>query len=1026
MFDKLSSRERGQWYLHQIAGHTGICNIGISCHFEHRLRKDAAQEALQWLAARHPALRQNFPEIEGKPTRHHADPDEFAMPFDTVEADGNDLDAALTEITARQFDIERGPLVSAICVQAVSHDVLIIAGHHIVVDGWSMSILADEFCQYYHYLTDGQDLAPGLMVAAPQFEAPGVAAEVIRSWADGLTGIKPEEMMLDGACSISGPPGLRAGHVSVCVSEKTRGRMNELRKDVKASDGVVALAASAVLLHRHGAGDDIVIGVPVNLRRDPSVAGAVGFHVATVPLRFRFGKATSFRQVANQARSAVVKVLTETPASVEEILDYLGHRSADWRVPLFRHLVNVQPFSVESRPEVREFRIHRAGCRSDLELWGMSPGGSPVHASFNTEVHNRADVDALIRRFEPLIRSATAAPDVPVADLDIFSADDHQIMSLVSGGEELLPSKSILHYVHAVPDDRCAIIDGGRSWSYGHLTATAGSVAERLRRQGIHHGQRVGVVGHRSAELAAAVLGIWECGAAYVPIDPSLPLPLAIGELDGAAGLIIGRETLPAGATAGIPFVLAVEDTEHVQQQPLRRWNTRPEDAAVIIHTSGTTGRPKGVVINHRAMLNVVGYFAKYLEADENDRMLWSSTFGFDVSGLELFLPLMVGGTTVVADDETRSRPERLLGLIDREKIGLVQATPTLWKELVRKAPPGVLKSVRALSVGEPLTAPLARQILDTGCQLFNGYGPSETTILSTVAKINKPVDQPVSIGRPIANTVVEIRDTDGRLCPPGVVGEMWIGGVGLADCYLGQPELTRERFVGAGSARRYRTGDLAHWDAAKSLILHGRSDRQVKLRGIRVELSGIEAILQQHPHVRSATVCLAPGPHAAEIVVAAVQFDDQVPQAPEKTFMTTLWDYLRQALPAHEIPGRIVPLENLPLTSSGKLNRDELLTMVTRQSRQTVIYNRPRSSLVDGLVEIWCELLESQGLTEYDNFFLNGGNSLMAAQLIERVKSQFRLQMDYRALFNAPTPMELAEDLQRNNRSFSDRPARA
>lgn len=1005
----LTSKERGQWFLHQVAGRTGIGNLAVSYRFPDRLRWWPAQEALRLLGARHAALRQTFVSVGGTPTRRVAAPDAFEIPLDIVGA-GTDsvpaFDELVAGLTERPFDLAAGPLVRATHVRLPGGSALVVVAHHIVVDWLSLGILAEDFTRDYTRLAGGDGAE--LPAVVPSFHEPRPDAASVRDCVENLAGADSAGMSLDGARPVSGSPRFSCGMAAVRLTD--RGPLAGLRGEMRVSDSVVMLAASAALLHRHGAGADLVLGVPVNVRPATAIR-AVGFHVSTVPVRVRFGPGTTFRDLVAQARAAMRDILAGRVVSFEDVLEHAGHRSADWRAPLFRHVVNLLPVARGTPSDGGGVRVHRIGCRTDLELTAeLGTTEVTLRGWFGSEIHDHDEIQAMLRRFAPLVAAAHATPDRPVADLDITSPEDRRLLDDVNATATAVDEATLLDRIHAAArtwPDHTAIVHGTTTWSYRHLLAGAERVARQLERLGVTPGRRVGVVGHRGAELAAAVLGVWSVGAAYVPVDPTLPAALAQAYLDGAAGLLV-----PAGAAPEVAVPVAVPVVVDVAEllarppdtAPGRPRGARAEEPAVVIHTSGTTGRPKGVVVGHRAMVNVVGDLAARLAVEPSDRVLWSTTFGFDVSALELLMPLVSGATVVVADDEVRRRPSALLDLVTQRRVGVVQATPTLWRELAPVAA-GRLTGVRAISGGEPLTAALAEQILATGCAVFNAYGPTEATIWSTLATVTAPVSEPVTIGRPIANTTVEIRDEAGRRCPPGVVGELWIGGTGLAEGYLDQPELTGLRFVGEGTARRYRTGDLARWRADGSLVLHGRADRQVKLRGHRIELGSVEAVIERHAGVAAAAVCLTEGPHGDDLLAAFVR---PAREDDPGDLVDAVWRHARDRLPPHEVPNRIVPVADFPLTRNGKVDHLGLAGLLPTTP---VTEPPPADPLVRELIELWRGLLGLPGLGADANFFLNGGHSLRAAELLREI-DRLGHRVDHETLFAAPTPALLGKRL--------------
>ncbi|NBE97994.1 MULTISPECIES: non-ribosomal peptide synthetase [unclassified Nonomuraea] len=1008
-YSPLNSRESGQWFLGRLAGGTGIGTIAFAARYRRHLRWWPMREALRLLAARHSALRQTFPGVGGVPFRRIAPADGFEVPISVVAATEEDLDGQVEQALAEPFDLGSGPLVRATQVLLERDSVLVLAAHHISVDGHSLNVLADEFAHAYQHFAEEEPLPSWLRGPVPAFSPATPSAEAVARVAADFEGIAGAPVGLSGARPLTGTPTFAGEPVAVPADQRLHHRLSDLRSTFKVTHGMLILALGAVLLHRHGVGDDLVVGVPLNLRHGPGTGRAVGFHVSTVPVRFRMPPGTTFRQVVAQARQSVLNMLDGEPVSYEDLLQHAGHHAADWRTPLFRHVMNIHPLSgaADRLPLAGDVRVLVRGSRADLELTLELNDTSPdVCARYSTEVHDREEILGLLRRFAPLTAAVHAAPDLALTRLPIHSEHDRHLIDATNATTVPLPDTTLWHLVREraaeSPEQPAIVGDDGETWTYGRLWDEAGRVAGSLAALGVGRGDRVALAGGRGPLLAAAVLGIWECGASYLPVDPADPR--LSGRLDGVAGVVATEGGWrPEVADAGF-FVLDPANPP-VPGGARPGTGVTPADRATLIHTSGTTGRPKGVVVTHRAMLNVVLAFADALAFGPGDRMLWSTTYGFDVSALELFVPLVRGGTVVTSGDDVRLRPRRLLRLVAERGVRVVQATPTLWRRLV-DADEGELSGVVAISGGEPLTAALAERLLARGCRMFNAYGPTETTIWSTLAEITMPVTEPVTVGLPIANTTVQIRDPAGAVCPPGVIGELCIGGVGLADGYLEQPALTAERFVAVPEGREYRTGDRARRLPDGSLVLHGREDRQVKIRGHRIEPGAVEAALESHPEVLSSAVCAGPGPDGDDVLIA---FCTSRPESgDEAEWADRLWRHAREHLPPHEVPGRILPVAALPVTPSGKVDHGRLRAIVPANTPPP---REPEDPMTRALLAIWCDLLGVR-VGQDANFFLHGGHSLLAVRLISEIAERLGREVDLAELFSAPTPARLAERL--------------
>ena len=520
-------------------------------------------------------------------------------------------------------------------------------------------------------------------------------------------------------------------------------------------------------------------------------------------------------------------------------------------------------------------------------------------------------------------------------------------------------------------------------------------------RAGPGRGDVVAVTLPRGADLAAAVLGCWLTGAAYLPVDPNQPPARLADQVERAAA-----KTTVSSVDTG-PLSLA--DTAELDAGLAA---VTPDDLAYVIFTSGSTGRPKGVEIPHRALANLVDHFAAELAVAEPDRVLWLTTFGFDISALELFLPLAHGGGAVVAPDEAQTRPALMLDLVTRHDVAVVQATPTIWR-LAAGSVRDELRGRRVLCGGEPLNAALAERLLRTGCRLHNVYGPTETTIWSSSAPIAAGVADPVSIGAPIAGTSFHVIDEHGQDAPPGLVGELCVGGTGLARGYTGAPGLTAQRFVDDPvRGRLYRTGDLATWRGDGTVTLLGRRDRQVKLRGRRIEPGEIEAVLERHPAVTAAAVVLAGDPQGDGQLVGYVQ--------PAGVDLGSVRRHAREHLPYYLVPADLVPLAALPRNANGKVDHRALPAPPAPVATPADTPADPPGTPADGavapfvalFVALFKEILGRDDLGPASNFFTSGGHSLLAAILAARIGDTLGRDVSLLDVFDAPTPAGLAARL--------------
>ncbi|MFG1752542.1 amino acid adenylation domain-containing protein [Streptosporangium sandarakinum] len=995
------------WVLEQLAGGSGVSNLAVAFRTREPLRRFPLQNAVNRLLRRHPALRLRFPEVDGAPVRHLTAPQDARITLVSAATTEETMVADLQAFLDEPFDLAGDLLFRAghFTLPDDGGSVVCLVAHHIVVDATSMQFLVEELGAFYDAQTGQAPLPAGLAGPAPMLEPGRASRESIGYWLDRLEGADPAAMLLPG----SRPSPVRptfAGHTcSWEVDAATRRALDTLRTRLRTTDNMVLTSAFLLALRCHGAGPDMVVGVPVSTRT-AATRDHVGYGVSTMPLRVRTDPREGFAALVRRVEDAFFEGVEHADASVEAVLVERGHGTGDWRVPLFRHMFNYRPWTDErvsiqgSVPEYVEDLFDRS--RLDLQCIAVhEPDRLTVRVWHSTEVHDETEITAFVARMASLLRQAAEDPERPQRALEAFSSGDRALLDRLNdtgrrrSGPPALPERIAAHRGDAV-----AVVDGDREVRYGELLDAAAGVRDALLSRGVGPGDIVALGLGRSVELVAAVLGVWAAGAAYLPLDPGHPeLRLAYQVRDAGARLVI--------APAGVPWAgeVPVLTVPYGSAPPGAGSASVSAPAAgdalaYVIYTSGSTGRPKGVAVTHGNLANLVLDFAERLGPDAAARVLWSTTPSFDISALELLLPLAGGGTLVIASDADRLRPRGLLDLVVARDVRVVQATPTAWRLAVPEAG-GELAGRTVLCGGEPLPAALARDLLALGCRLFNVYGPTETTIWSTAAEIAEAPRDPVPIGAPLANTRVFVRDADGREAPPGVPGELCVAGDGVAAGYVNRPELTAERFgAHPRHGRFYRTGDLARLRHDGTLELLGRDDRQVKLRGHRIELGEVEAVLHDHGTVGAAAVVVR-GDTMTAFVRPAREPSDPAAWREE------LWRHARTRLPDYAVPSGFVLVDRFPETGNGKIDYRSLT--VPEEEHPVAEPAATGSRLVDGVLRLWREALGRPGLGEHDNFFLSGGHSVLAVRLIAPLEELVGHPIGVRAIFDHPTPAGLA-----------------
>ncbi|MEU2900776.1 amino acid adenylation domain-containing protein [Streptomyces sp. NPDC006967] len=1013
------SKEHALWLLDELVPVKGVNNLSVALQADAVLLGPAVQGTVELLLRRHEALRTVFRQEEAGLTKEVLDADALRIEVEELAAEAGEVAAVVGEFIARPFDIDGRPLVRAALVRCADGDAFCLAVHHLVFDTVSGAVLLDEFTAGYTALAADGEPPAELLAAQPPYREPALRPSAVEYWRGQLAGADAAGLALWCGSEDLPEPTLTGDQVTADLSPRATEVLRRLQKELRAPEAVVLLAAYGLLLARHGAGPDLVVGTPVNVRAREA-SRAVGYHVNTLPLRIPVDLGGGFRGLVRTARDAFLGAVAHADVPVDVLTPELRRDGgASWRNTVFRHLFNYVPDEGRTTfpladTTARRLPVENGFSKFDLEFFFLSSADRvTIRAAYYTQVLDRADVQGLLERFESLLLAAAAGPDLPMGELPLAGPSDRAVLVASNDTARPVEPADVLTAVRervALAPSASAVVSGGRSTTYAELWGAAEHTRAVLADAGVGAGDIVALAAPRGPELAAAALGVWLTGAVYLPVDPEHPvqrLAYVLEDSGARAVLTAPGVELPEGVRAR---VLPLERVG--QDGPLPDTSASgpdPDSCAYLIYTSGSTGKPKGTLISHRSLGNVVQHFAEKLKVTAEDSVLWLTTFAFDISALELFLPLVCGGRLVVASDEARTDGRALLGEVVAHDVGIVQATPTTWR-VVADAADGRLAGRRLVCGGEPLPPALARTLAASGGSLLNVYGPSETTIWSTSGPVPADVDR-VDVGRPIANTQVFIVDPDGRELPVGVQGDLCIAGAGVALGYHNRPELTAERFADHPVyGRHYRTGDLARLRPDGTVELLGRTDRQIKLRGHRIELGEVEAVLLGHPGVRDVAVVVVGRGGADAALVAFVESPDGLDAA-------GLTAHARSLLPSAAVPQEIVVLESLPTTANEK--RDHLaLTRLAEQRRAerspaAEAVPEAQSGTAGQLFALWQTTLGRTDIGPDANFFDSGGHSLLGAQLVQRIEKTLGVPVRLTDLFAHPTPLAMAERLE-------------
>uniref|UniRef100_A0AAU3H0S3 Non-ribosomal peptide synthase/polyketide synthase n=1 Tax=Streptomyces sp. NBC_01401 TaxID=2903854 RepID=A0AAU3H0S3_9ACTN len=1063
----LSYGQSRLWFVDRIEGPNHLYNICLVLRLTGDLDPEILRTALTDVVTRHESLRTTFPLVDDEPSQHVLPVDEAAVDLPVTAVTEEELAEALAALAAHPFDLASElPLRTALFSLRPGAWVFSLTVHHIAGDGWSMGPLWRDLSQAYRARAAGR---PPEWVPLPvQYadhtlwqrdllgdvnDPDSVLATQVAHWKDRLRGA-PQELALPVDRPRPAVSDHRAGLVPLNIPAPLHARLAELALGQGVTMFMLLHAAVAVLLSKSGAGRDIVMGSPVAGRTDQAVDDLVGFFAGTLVLRTDLSGDPDFLQLLDRVRKAGLDAFEHQDVPFERLVEELAPARSMARNPLFQVMLAVQNNhrGTLSLPgvHVSEERAGSLTARFDLDFEiresfdeDGAPAGLDGEVVFAAELFDRSTVETLAARLTRVLEEVAADPTLPVARADLLDdAERRRVLEEWNATAGPLPDDTLaglLARQAARTPGGVALVSDGTQVTYAELDERSDRLARHLIGLGAAPETLVGVALDRSVEQIVALLAVVKTGAAYLPVDPGQPRRrtdlvltdaspvLVLSTAETTARLGGTESTAPARwidldgpaveALQGAPAPAPVTDTDRVT--PLL-----PDHPAYVMYTSGSTGTPKGVCVPHHGVVNQLAWMQEEYRLEPTDRMLQRASFGFDASVWEIFWPLLNGAAVVLSGPGAHADPAHLAELIDREGVTVAQFVPSVLRTFLDGGAAARCTGLRTvLCLGEALPAAVRdrfREVL--GVPLHNLYGPTEASIAVTSWPCDAAQDgDTVPIGRPLRNIRAYVLD-DGLLpASPGTAGELYVAGDGLARGYLGRPVLTSERFVacpfGHPGERMYRTGDIVRWTAGGHLEFLDRADDQVKIRGFRIEPGEIEATLAAHPEVAQAAVVTREDPDGEPALAgyfvpaaAADTADDD-----DADLGRQVRDYLADRLPEHLVPPVLMPLDALPLTLNGKLDRAALpapdYTALAAGGRGPVTL---REQLLCSVFE---QVLGVSAVGVDASFFDLGGHSLLAVRLVNRVKVVIGADVPVRAVFEAPTVAGLLAWISREGR---------
>lgn len=1006
----LTEAQREIWVSAVIAEEANAAfNISTHLKVSGPLNLASLQGAARTLMQRHSALRSRFSD-DGMLFRTVEDcvPD-WVFISAAIDESGDASEVVhehAMEISEATFDLVNGPLLRIGIVREsdTCHHVIVVV-HHIVSDGWSVRILLDELSSLYNSNIEGKDAELEDAGSYSQFALRNALIEdsdmkqaARRHWFSTLNGLEAPARLPPNLT----PPSVRsynADSIFRWMDDDVALQLRDLGRKHNASLFTTLFALYAIWVSRLSGDKDVVIGVPVAGQPYYAMPNLVGHCVNLLPYRYQIDSALSFEDTLSSVQARVADGYEHQTVTFGEVLKDLSIKRDASLVPLVPVTLNV--VSAAGAAEFADCQSERLPMSKDYGTFELAldiyRDGTrlQLEAVFNRDLFTRSVMLNWLESFSTLAEFAVRNPSARIADMALVDARGFEQRPDVKNDtardfDLTTPVAGLVERSAATHPDKTAVtaIDGGLS--YREIDEMSNQVARYLSGLGETQGKIIGVLMERHAYLPAVLLGIHKCGAAYLPIDPVFPENRRAYMLeDSGATVVITESVFASEISAGVVAVDMNTALSSIRKESGSSldYQIDPESRAYVIYTSGSTGNPKGVEISHRNMVNFLLAMQETPGMGEHDRLLAVTSLSFDISVLEIFLPLICAATVHIATSDQSADGMVIGSLIEERDINIMQATPSTWRVLNESGWTG-RKNFRALCGGEPMPAELIPELLDRNCELWNMYGPTETTVWSSCAKMTGG-DGAVSIGRPIANTTIHILDAADQVVPIGVSGEICIGGDGVAVGYLNRPELTAEKFFEYTSPtgqveRLYRTGDLGVIDEHGDLYHQGRLDFQVKLRGYRIELGEIEARLGEHPCIEQAIVDIWQVPNAEPVLMAYLRSVGD-----EQPAMSDIRSFLIESLPAYMIPQKTEWLSEFPLTPNGKVDRKKL----EPADQVFDIADTADAELIGDseklLADIWQSTIGGGRPGRFDNFFEIGGHSLLAVRALGEVRSQ-------------------------------------
>ncbi|MDJ0732575.1 MAG: amino acid adenylation domain-containing protein [Nostocaceae cyanobacterium] len=1028
----LSFAQQRLWFFDQFEPGSPSYNLPRAVRLRGKININALANSLKEIIRRHEIFRTSFGTYNGQPIQIISDYIDFKLPVIDLQNFAQEkreleLYRLIKEEAKTGFDLTKAPLLRGKLLQLDAEEyVILLTLHHIISDGWSTDILIREIATLYSsYCTVRLSRLPKLPIQYADF------AFWQRQWLEGealQNQLAYWQQQLSGELPILQLPTDRPRPTVQTYAGKTLSfvlpeTLSEGLKALSKQEGVTLfmtlLAGFKTLLYRYTNQTDIIVGSPIANRNRAEIENLIGFFVNTLVLRSDLSGNPSFRDLLKQIREVALGAYTHQDLPFEKLVEEIQPERNLSHNPLFQVMFVLQN-PVKEKLDLPGLKVEPLTSNSTTAKFDLTlvmedvEEGLIAHFEYNTDLFEEITVSRLAANFAVLLQGIVAKPEQQLAELPILTTTEEQQLLDWSQGETKQLPELCLHKLFEVQvektPDEIAVVFADQSLTYREINQRANQLAHYLQKLGVKPEVLVGICVERSLEMVIGLLGIIKAGGAYIPIDSAYPQKRIEGMLtDSQLSVLVTQSFLLEHLAPHNTQVVCLDiEWEKISQESNENPHNRvtPENLAYVIYTSGSTGKPKGVEICHGAVVNFLMTMQKTPGLTQKDIFLAVTTLSFDIAALEIYLPLIVGAKVVIVSREEAFDGVQLSNKIASCGATIMQATPATWRMLLSAGWRGNQK-LKILCGGEVLDYKLAQELQQRSQEVWNLYGPTETTIWSAVSC----VENRINIGHPITNTQFYILDSNNKLVPIGVPGELHIGGAGLARGYLHQPQLTAQKFISNpfhpdSTSRLYKTGDLVRYCSDGTIEFLGRIDHQVKIRSFRIELGEIESVLNQYPDVQANLVVVREDKPGNQRLVAYI-----VSKSQQEIKNTEILNFLQDKLPTYMLPTAFVILDKLPLTPNGKIDRKALpIPEIGLEINQQNVL--PRTPIEKQVAKIWAGVLGLEQVGIYDNFFTLGGHSLLATQVISQIRQVLQVELPIRRLFEFPTIASFSQEI--------------